>query len=191
MADYERSQTVEAPAGALFEFLADVGNLPRYFEQMTAAEPAGGEAVRVTAVVDGREREVEDRPEEINQGWTARSATSSGWSRSRAPPTPDPDPACRGGGAAGSLRGRDVRRRHGGGGASGRGGQWAGVRSGHRCAGWAGALVGRGRPGLDGGWAAQRGVPAGAGHPGCPCGGWAAASAGRQRPLPGAVRPRP
>jgi hypothetical protein len=68
MADYERSQTVEAPAGALFEFLADVGNLPRYFEQMTAAEPAGGEAVRVTAVVDGREREVEDRPEEINQG---------------------------------------------------------------------------------------------------------------------------
>jgi hypothetical protein len=28
MADYERSQTVEAPAGALFEFLADVGNLP-------------------------------------------------------------------------------------------------------------------------------------------------------------------
>jgi hypothetical protein len=24
--------------------------------------------VRVTAVVDGREREVEDRPEEINQG---------------------------------------------------------------------------------------------------------------------------
>jgi len=24
----------------LFEFLADVGNLPRYFEQLTAAEPA-------------------------------------------------------------------------------------------------------------------------------------------------------
>jgi uncharacterized membrane protein len=59
MADYERSQTVKAPAGALFEFLADVGNLPRYFEQMTAAEPAGGEAVRVTAVADGREREGE------------------------------------------------------------------------------------------------------------------------------------
>jgi hypothetical protein len=40
LADDERSQTVEAPAGALFEFLADVGNLPRYFEQLTAAEPA-------------------------------------------------------------------------------------------------------------------------------------------------------
>jgi len=61
MADYERSQTVEAPAGALFEFLADVGNLPRYFEQMTAAEPAGREAVRVTAEVDGREREGQAR----------------------------------------------------------------------------------------------------------------------------------
>jgi uncharacterized membrane protein len=59
MADYERSQTVEAPAGALFGFLADVGNLPRYFEQMTSAEPAGAEAVRVTAEVDGREQEGE------------------------------------------------------------------------------------------------------------------------------------
>ena len=59
MADYERSQTVEAPAGALFDFLADIGNLPRYFEQMTSAEPAGGEAVRVTAEVDGREQEGE------------------------------------------------------------------------------------------------------------------------------------
>ena len=59
MADYERAQTVEASAGALFDFLADVGNLPRYFERMTAAEPAGGEAVRVRAEVDGRVQEGE------------------------------------------------------------------------------------------------------------------------------------
>ena len=59
LTDYERSQMVEAPAGALFEFVADVGNLPRYFERMTAAEPAGDEAVRVSAQVDGREREGE------------------------------------------------------------------------------------------------------------------------------------
>ena len=59
MTDYERSQMVEAPAGALFEFVADVGNLPRYFERMPAAEPAGDEAVRVSAQVDGREREGE------------------------------------------------------------------------------------------------------------------------------------
>jgi hypothetical protein len=52
MAEYERSQRVEAPAGAVFDFLADVGNLPRYFERMTAAEPAPGEAVRVRAEVD-------------------------------------------------------------------------------------------------------------------------------------------
>jgi hypothetical protein len=76
MADYERSQTVEAPAGALFDFLADIGNLPRYFEQMTSAEPAGGEAVRVTDEGGGRSSvavhvstaRVEDRPDEINQG---------------------------------------------------------------------------------------------------------------------------
>jgi hypothetical protein len=93
MADYERAQTVEAPAGALFEFLSDVGNLPRYFERMTAAEPAGGEAVRVRAEIDGHVQEgeawfrvdrdalrvewgvgvhvsterVEDRPDEINE----------------------------------------------------------------------------------------------------------------------------
>ena len=59
MADYERAQTVEAPAGALFEFLSDVGNLPRYSERMTAAEPAGGEAVRVRAEIDGHVQEGE------------------------------------------------------------------------------------------------------------------------------------
>ena len=59
MADYERAQTVRASAAALFDFLADVGNLPRYFEQMTAAEPAGGEAVRVRAEIDGQTQEGE------------------------------------------------------------------------------------------------------------------------------------
>jgi hypothetical protein len=59
MAEYEQAQTVEAPAGALFEFLAEVGNLPSYFEQMTAAEPAAGEAVRVRAEIDGRVQEGE------------------------------------------------------------------------------------------------------------------------------------
>ena len=59
MADYERSQTVRASAAALFDFLADVENLPRYFEQMTAAEPAGGEAVRMRAEIDGQTPEGE------------------------------------------------------------------------------------------------------------------------------------
>ncbi len=57
--DYERSQHVAAAADALFDYLADVGNLPTYFSAMTSAEPAEGEAVKVTAVVDGNEHEAE------------------------------------------------------------------------------------------------------------------------------------
>jgi uncharacterized membrane protein len=53
MGDYQRSQKVDAPADRLFGYLSEVGNLPRYFTAMTSAEPAGGEAVRVTANVNG------------------------------------------------------------------------------------------------------------------------------------------
>ena len=59
MGDYEQSRDVNAPAQALFDYLADVRNMPRYFSSMTSAEPAEGEAVQVTAVVDGKEREGE------------------------------------------------------------------------------------------------------------------------------------
>ena len=55
MGDYEQSRDVDAPAQALFDYLADVRNMPRYFSSMTSAEPAEGEAVQVTAVVDGKE----------------------------------------------------------------------------------------------------------------------------------------
>ena len=57
MGDYEQSRNVNAPAQALFDYLADVRNMPRYFSSMTSAEPAEGEAVQVTAVVDGKEGE--------------------------------------------------------------------------------------------------------------------------------------
>lgn len=59
MADYEHSITVEAPPQRLFDFLADIRNLPRYFDGMVHAEPADGEAVRVVAVVDEIQREGE------------------------------------------------------------------------------------------------------------------------------------
>lgn len=45
----KRSQEVSAPADQLFSFLSEVGNLPRYFTAMTSAEPAEGDAVRMTA----------------------------------------------------------------------------------------------------------------------------------------------
>ena len=53
MGDYERSTTVHADADALFDYLSDVHNLPSYFAAMRSAEPAGGDAVRTVAVVDG------------------------------------------------------------------------------------------------------------------------------------------
>lgn len=59
MGDYERSQEMDAPAERLFDFLAAVGNLPRYFTTMTSAEPAGGGAVRVVANEHGRTHEAE------------------------------------------------------------------------------------------------------------------------------------
>lgn len=59
MGDYTRSQDVGAAAGRLFDYLSDIGKLPRYFAAMTSAEPAGGEAVRVVAELDGATREAE------------------------------------------------------------------------------------------------------------------------------------
>lgn len=56
MGDYQHSETVNAPAGQLFDYLADVGNLPRYFTSMTSAEPAEGDAVQVVANVHGTSR---------------------------------------------------------------------------------------------------------------------------------------
>ena len=62
MATYERTVQVEAHPERLFAFLAEVGNLPTYFEQMTSAERREGESVHTTAVIrpEGQpEREVE------------------------------------------------------------------------------------------------------------------------------------
>jgi uncharacterized membrane protein len=59
MGDYQRSQDVDAPADQLFGYLSEVGNLPRYFTAMTSAEPAGGDAVQVTADLNGTTREGE------------------------------------------------------------------------------------------------------------------------------------
>lgn len=59
MGDYQKSQDVDAPAQQLFDYLADVRNLPKYFEAMTDAEPAQGEAVHVVADVHGTRRDGE------------------------------------------------------------------------------------------------------------------------------------
>lgn len=62
MADFEQTTEVDASAEALFDYLSDVRHLPAYFDGMTSAEPAAGEAVRTTARIDPDgegEREVE------------------------------------------------------------------------------------------------------------------------------------
>ena len=56
MADYSGTTTVSLPPAALFEYLSDVANLPRYFARMTSAERGEGEEVRTTAKMpDGTE----------------------------------------------------------------------------------------------------------------------------------------
>jgi hypothetical protein len=54
MPTYRRTRTVHAGEDRVFEYLADVHNLPRYVDRMTAAEPAGADTVEVTADVDGQ-----------------------------------------------------------------------------------------------------------------------------------------
>jgi len=58
MADYSGTTSVSLAPAALFEYLSDVGNLPRYFARMTSARPGEGEEVLTTAKMpDGTEVE--------------------------------------------------------------------------------------------------------------------------------------
>jgi hypothetical protein len=59
MTTYTHSAEADLPADALFGFLADPRNLPKYFSQMTEAEPTGGETVHVEAEVHGEHVEGE------------------------------------------------------------------------------------------------------------------------------------
>jgi hypothetical protein len=53
MAEFQAAATVEAGQDALFAFLSEVGNLPRYFPRMTFATPGEGEEVRTGADLPG------------------------------------------------------------------------------------------------------------------------------------------
>lgn len=59
MATYTHTEDADVAADDLFGFLAEPRNLPRYFPQMTAAEPEGGDTVRVEAEVHGNHVEGE------------------------------------------------------------------------------------------------------------------------------------
>jgi uncharacterized membrane protein len=56
MADFTGTTTVSVPPTALFDYLSDVSNLPKYFSRMTSARPGDGEEVKTTAKMpDGTE----------------------------------------------------------------------------------------------------------------------------------------
>ena len=55
MAEYQQTQTISAPAGEVFAWLSDVGNLPKYLPPVTdasiegpSAEGAPGQRLRAT-----------------------------------------------------------------------------------------------------------------------------------------------
>ncbi|MYS14620.1 SRPBCC family protein [Streptomyces sp. SID4982] len=52
MGNYDESITVAVPADRLFDYLADVENLPAYLPRLTSVEPEGGDRVTVTAHID-------------------------------------------------------------------------------------------------------------------------------------------
>ncbi|MEU8795911.1 SRPBCC family protein [Streptomyces sp. NPDC048643] len=61
MSDYDNTITVDVPPDRLFDYLADVENLPAYLPRLSAARRHDGERVTVTAHVDlpeGSEQDV-------------------------------------------------------------------------------------------------------------------------------------
>jgi uncharacterized membrane protein len=55
MPEYEHTQTISAPADAVYAFVSRVENLPRYLPTTRAAERQEGERVRVRGEAEGRE----------------------------------------------------------------------------------------------------------------------------------------
>jgi len=53
MTTYSHTAEADIAAGTLFSYLADPTNLPKYFPDMRAAEPEGGDKVHVEAEVHG------------------------------------------------------------------------------------------------------------------------------------------
>jgi len=49
LAEHERSMSIQAPASALYGYLSEVSNLPKYFTRMVSAAPGDGESVQTSA----------------------------------------------------------------------------------------------------------------------------------------------
>jgi uncharacterized membrane protein len=81
--EHEHTQHVAAPPDRVFAALADVGNLPRYVPQVTAAERIDDEKVRVQARYEGHTQEGEAwfRSDESQRRieWGALQGDYRGW----------------------------------------------------------------------------------------------------------------
>jgi uncharacterized protein YndB with AHSA1/START domain len=55
MTTYTHTAEADIAADTLFGYLSDPENLPRYFPEMTSAEPEGGEKVHVEAEIHGHQ----------------------------------------------------------------------------------------------------------------------------------------
>ena len=61
MSDYSHSIEVNVPADRLFEFVSDIGNLPKYLPTTKAAQPQGEGRVRVQGEADGHRYDADGR----------------------------------------------------------------------------------------------------------------------------------
>lgn len=59
MPDYQQAAKVNASPDALFDYLSNVHNLPKYFSRMTSAENEGRDEVHVTANIHGKQVEAD------------------------------------------------------------------------------------------------------------------------------------
>ena len=81
--EHEHTQHVAASPDHVFAALADVGNLPRYVPQLTAAERLDGDRVKVQARYEGHSQEGEawfrtDQSERRIE-WGSPSSAYRGW----------------------------------------------------------------------------------------------------------------
>jgi uncharacterized membrane protein len=81
--EHEHTQHVAASPDHVFAALADVGNLPRYVPQLTAAERLDGDRVKVQARYEGHTQEGEAwfRTDESERRieWGSLSSAYRGW----------------------------------------------------------------------------------------------------------------
>ena len=81
--EYEETLTVNADAATVFDFVADIRNMPKYLPTTTAAQPQGEERVRVQGEANGKSYDSDGylRPDRAAKRleWGADEGYYSGW----------------------------------------------------------------------------------------------------------------